>query len=129
MLTQQQHEDLRNTLNARLQALRLEIRDELLRADEQTYGELAGQVHDRQEESLADLLVDLQLADLDRHIQEVRDIEAALGRMRDGNYGVCSDCGDAIAPQRLAVQPAAQRCQQCQGEFERTHAGGPGRSL
>jgi len=123
MLTKQQHDDLNTALRDRLQALRVEIRDELLRADEQTYGELAGQVHDRQEESLADLLVDLQLADLDRHIHEVRDIEAALMRMRDGNYGTCSDCGDAIAPQRLAVQPAALRCQQCQSEYERTHAG------
>lgn len=129
MLTAQQTQALNKTLLARLQALREEIRDELLRADQQTYGELAGQVHDRQDESLADLLVDLQLADLDRHIHEVRDIEAALGRMRDGNYGVCSDCGEAIAPQRLAVQPAALRCQQCQGEYERTHAGGRGASL
>ena len=129
MLTKQQHDDLSKTLRDRLQALRVEISAELLRADEQTYADLAGQVHDREEESLADLLVDLQLADVDRHINEVRDIEAALGRMRDGNYGTCSDCGDAIALQRLAVQPAAQRCQQCQSEFERTHAGGPGKSL
>lgn len=129
MLNEQQRTQLRHTLLERLQALRVEIRDELLRADQQTYGELAGQVHDRQEESIADLLVDVQLADLDRHIQEVRQIEAALESMQAGCYGTCIDCGDAIDLQRLAVQPAAQRCQRCQGEFERTHAGGAGRSL
>lgn len=123
MLTEQQLTQLGEALRERLQALRVEIRDELLRADEQTYGELAGRVHDRQEESLADLLVDLQLADLDRHVAEVHAVEAALARMTDGSYGQCSDCGDAIAPERLAVQPTAQRCQPCQAAYERSHAG------
>lgn len=129
MLTERQLADLKRALQDRLQQLRIEIRDELLQADDQTYVELAGQVHDRQEESFADLLVDINLADIDRHIAEVREVEAALRRMQDGEYGDCADCGEAIAPERLQVQPAARRCMACQRSYERTHAGGAGRSL
>lgn len=129
MLTEQQLNALDTALRERLQQLRLEIRAELLRADDQTYVELAGQVHDRHEESFADLLVDVQLADIDRHIQEVREVEAALQRMEEGEYGNCMDCAEPIPLERLQVQPAARRCLDCQGEFERTHAGGAGRSL
>jgi RNA polymerase-binding protein DksA len=129
MLTEQQLADLKQALQDRLQQLRIEIRDELLQADDQTYVALAGQVHDRQEESFADLLVDINLADIDRHIAEVREVEAALGRLQDGDYGDCADCGEAIALERLQVQPAARRCMACQRNFEHTHAGGAGRSL
>lgn len=121
MLTPQQHVELHDALQTRLQQLAMDIHDELLDSDEQTYIELAGEVHDLEEASLADLLVDVQLAEIDRHLHEVRDIEAALDRMREGRYGTCSDCGDAIALERLTAQPTALRCQPCQSAFERTH--------
>jgi RNA polymerase-binding protein DksA len=129
MPTEQQLAALNSALRQRLQQLREEIRDELLRADDQSYVELAGQVHDRHEESFADLLVDIQLADIDRHIQEVHEVEAALKRLQEGNYGNCEDCAEPIALERLQVQPAARRCLRCQSAYERTHSGGAGRKL
>ena len=32
--------------------------------------------------------------------------------------GQCADCGEAIAPARLAAQPQALRCAGCQQRFE-----------
>jgi DnaK suppressor protein len=44
---------------------------------------------------------------------ELQQIEAALGRIEDGDYGYCLGCGEAIAPQRLALSPTAPVCIDC----------------
>jgi DnaK suppressor protein len=107
-----------NRLRAHLRALRAEIHEALLRADTETYGELAGRVHDVEEESLADLLTDVNLAEISREVQETRDIDAAMRRIVDRTYGICTDCGDSIDPARLEVYPTAKRCLTCQRGHE-----------
>ncbi len=44
---------------------------------------------------------------------ELRQIEAALKRIEDGEYGICLRCGDEIAPERLEVVPQAPLCADC----------------
>ncbi len=44
---------------------------------------------------------------------ELQQIAAALGRIEDGDYGTCLGCGEAIAPQRLALNPTAPVCIEC----------------
>lgn len=117
-LSAQQINAFRQRLEERSSQLREEIRQELLKYDDEQYLELAGKVHDSEEESVADLLVDLNLADIDRHVQEMRAVEAALLRIGTGRYGVCSECNGPIAVERLQVQPAAQRCLNCQALYE-----------
>jgi DnaK suppressor protein len=41
------------------------------------------------------------------------ELERAADRVADGTYGVCTRCGAAIAPERLAARPAARTCVQC----------------
>jgi RNA polymerase-binding transcription factor DksA len=45
-------------------------------------------------------------------------IRAALQRLDDGTYGVCTDCGAAISEARLSVRPEAARCVACQAKAE-----------
>ncbi|MCR4512964.1 TraR/DksA C4-type zinc finger protein [Aeromicrobium sp. 50.2.37] len=40
-------------------------------------------------------------------------VEAALGRLDDGTYGVCEVCGEPIAEGRLEALPATTRCVRC----------------
>ena len=127
MLTEKQIVGCKRKLDDRFYELREEIRLELLESDNQTYIDLAGRVHDLGEASVADLLVDLQLADIDRHIQEIREIDAAMMRIATDNYGICTDCRSFIGIDRLQAYPTAQRCQPCQAEYERLYAG-PGRA-
>ena len=35
-----------------------------------------------------------------------------------GGYGVCEDCGNAIAPERLEAIPNATRCVNCQAAWD-----------
>jgi len=122
MLTENQVHDLKKKLNDRFLELREEVRLELLQTEDQSYIELAGIVHDIGEASVADLLVDLQLADIDRHINEIRDIDAALLRIAAGDYGVCTDCQVSIDVNRLQAYPTAKRCHRCQVNHEHRYA-------
>jgi len=44
---------------------------------------------------------------------ERRRLRAALGRIEEGEFGYCEDCGEAIAPARLDLDPGATRCISC----------------
>ncbi|MEZ5730960.1 MAG: TraR/DksA C4-type zinc finger protein [Paracoccaceae bacterium] len=45
--------------------------------------------------------------------QELRMIEAALGRLADGEYGDCVRCGERISEERLDLLPATPFCRNC----------------
>jgi DnaK suppressor protein len=85
MLTQQQIEDFRKMLEQRFLEVRESVRQALLQADEQNYVELAGRVGDLENSSLADLLVDVSLAEIDRLVGQIRDIDASLLRIAHGS--------------------------------------------
>ena len=44
----------------------------------------------------------------------LREIEDALGRLRDGSYGTCQDCGMPMSQKRLEAVPWASYCVSCQ---------------
>jgi RNA polymerase-binding transcription factor DksA len=79
------------------------------------------------DQSVGDMLADLNLAIVDRHVEEVRAIDAARLRLRQGGYGTCVDCGQELEFARLSAFPTALRCVPCQDQHERTyaHAGTP----
>jgi RNA polymerase-binding protein DksA len=118
MLTQQQIGDFRKMLEQRFLELRESVRQALLQADEQNYVELAGRVGDLENSSLADLLVDVSLAEIDRLVGQIRDIDASLLRIAHGSYGLCTDCGNEIEVARLQAHPTAKRCRPCQMIYE-----------
>ncbi|MET0813188.1 MAG: TraR/DksA C4-type zinc finger protein [Microbacterium sp.] len=45
--------------------------------------------------------------------REIAEMDAALARVADGSYGVCTDCGRVIPPARLDARPDATRCVAC----------------
>jgi len=44
---------------------------------------------------------------------EAARLAAALDRIRDGSYGICEDCDEAIPAGRLKLDLAATRCVSC----------------
>lgn len=49
--------------------------------------------------------------------EEVRAIRAALARMAEGRYGICTGCGETISEDRLEVLPATPFCRRCAREM------------
>jgi len=126
-LTHDQTAQLMQLLRERERALRTEIREGLLRSGEESHKDLAGMVSDIGDESVANLLADLDIAAVDRDVVELREVEAALARISREDFGVCADCGDAIEFPRLKANPGAVRCHACQSRHERgfAHEGTP----
>jgi DnaK suppressor protein len=121
-LTQQQIRELTLKLSERTAFLAAQVREELAASDHQHYRDLAGTVTDTADEALASALVDVDAEMIDRHVLELRDIEAARNRMKNETYGICIDCGDTVAYERLAAYPTAKRCVRCQQLRERSYA-------
>ncbi len=121
-LTHELTEHFRHTLQDRFDQLRQGVQEEVLRTDSEHFADVAGEVHDQEEASVASLMVDLDLAVIDRHVHEIRDVEAALLRIGRGEYGSCADCDQPIPLARLEANPTAERCIACQTVFERTEA-------
>jgi len=121
-LKQSQIDQLTKKLNEDNQALLREVRNELENSgDQHRIDILNSEPGDTGDESMANALADFNVARLDRHIQGMRDIEAAFQRIKDGTYGVCVDCGDDVAFNRLQAYPTAKRCIVCQEKREREY--------
>ncbi|MCA9026633.1 MAG: hypothetical protein KDA86_15610 [Planctomycetaceae bacterium] len=71
----------------------------------------------------------LRFAESDQHVLE--EIQAALGRIEDGTYGLCEDClaagksnAKSVIPKtRLKEIPYARHCVSCERERESREAG------
>ena len=51
--------------------------------------------------------------------QQRGNVLAALGRMSEGTYGLCVDCGKPVPDSRLEARPDASRCVACQARHDR----------
>jgi len=122
-LTHSQLDQLTRKLKENYQALLREVREELDNSGNQHRIDLLNnEPGDTGDESLANALADFNLTILDRHIDGMRDIEAALQRIRNGEYGVCVDCGEDVGFGRLQAYPTAKRCIVCQELREKQYA-------
>ncbi len=128
-LQNQQVESLHAAMRARQTQLREEIRQALIKSDSEHYLQIADSVRELEDESFADLIVDVGLAEIDRDLDELRAIDAALLRVADGSYGFCEACDKPIDVKRLNLTPQALRCIDCQTLFERTHFQKTGHTL
>ncbi len=113
-LTPEQLDELKRALTKRREALEMETHADAAKAREDVFSQTAGPVADSGDEATSDLISDIENAELSRDLQELRALDAALARLRDGGYGLCSDCGRDIGLERLRREPAASRCIDCQ---------------
>ena len=122
-LTTEQTRELKSLISGRRNALIAELSEDVRKTRAERYGEVAGEVPDHGDESVASLIADLDQAELSRDVDELRGLEAAHERIAKGDYGVCVDCGRDIGFERLRAAPSAIRCIACQTLHEKTFAG------
>jgi len=119
-LKQYQLDQLAHQLKEQYQALLHEVREELENSGNQHRIDLLNsEPGDSGDESMANALADINVATVDHHIRDMRDIEAALQRIKEETFGACIDCGDDIDFNRLQAYPTAKRCIVCQEKRER----------
>jgi RNA polymerase-binding transcription factor DksA len=117
---------LKTELEARRTSLRIDVKEQLAGSGDERAVGLRNRIAESGDEwGVADGLAELDLAEVRHTLQELTQVDAALARMRDGSYGECVDCGEPIAPARLAVYPTAMRCVACQEAHEKRISGPP----
>jgi len=111
--------ELRAMLEGRERELREMIAEEHERATVELISDLEGVVGDEADQAFAKTRAGVETELVDRHLRELSAIEAARERINAGTFGVCPDCGGAIAPARLRANPSALRCTECQSRHEK----------
>jgi RNA polymerase-binding transcription factor DksA len=55
---------------------------------------------------------------MESQTEELKEIDDAFERIKDGTFGVCENCQGRIPKERLKAIPYARRCVPCQGKEE-----------
>jgi len=50
--------------------------------------------------------------------EKLKQVDEALGKIKSGDYGICSTCGQPIPPARLDLVPFAKFCVECLSKIE-----------
>ena len=124
-LTTAESNALQSRLRERQRVLRGEIRAHLKGTGDSGVVGLSSVPAETDDWGVGDEMAARDIAEARHLLAELADVEGALGRVAAGSYGECIDCGDAIAAARLNAYPAATRCVECQGAFERREVGPP----
>ncbi len=53
-----------------------------------------------------------------RRVARIHEMESALKRIAETDYGVCEECGEDIGVARLKANPSARLCVACQSALE-----------
>lgn len=51
--------------------------------------------------------------------QKLEDIDRALQKIEQGNFGICEKCGNKISKERLEAVPYAHFCVKCKARMEK----------
>ena len=105
-----------------------ERRRELQSEYEQTLSDITELQRDRLTDSAGDDQADTGTKTFEREqeislannlLERINQVERAIDRLGEGNYGWCERCGNAIPVERLAAFPSATLCVTCKQLEER----------
>lgn len=54
----------------------------------------------------------------DRERKLIKKVQEALQRIKDGEYGICDECGEEISISRLKARPVTRLCINCKAKQE-----------
>ena len=77
----------------------------------------------------ADMIADDEGRFADHETALLHEIDAAIGRLESGGYGICESCGCEIPEQRLLATPTVRTCVPCQERIEKEEGTGRGPTM
>src|SRR4026209_2340575 len=113
-MNEARYSDLKRMLEERRKEIMSEVQG---RIRDQREADAWGKVHevlDAGESSEADIQEDIEFALIQMKAETLTKINDALGRLEEGAYGNCFECGEEISEKRLRALPFAVRCKDCE---------------
>jgi len=100
------YENIQQQLEERLADLQVRLANIKKDVTQAHSGDSAEQAQERENDEVVDAIGN-------ETAQSIKIIQAALGRIADGSYGSCKQCGEDIGQARLEAMPEATRCVNC----------------
>ncbi len=121
-LTHAQRDQLAQVLRDREQVLQAQLQAHL-QGRTQAEKALAAreQGGDDARQLASDQEIGTTLTNLER--RELAALAAAMQRLQEADYGLCTDCGKRIRFERLLIEPQALRCVACESRHEAKQPG------
>src|SRR5881397_815550 len=109
------YSELKQMLVGRRREIQAEVQGKMRGVrQEGSWGGKLNEVLDAVESAEADIQEDLEFALVQMKSGTLNKINDALGRLEQGTYGNCFECGDEIGEKRLRALPFAVRCKDCE---------------
>ena len=100
------YENLKRELEQRLSDLQARLSSIKEAVTKPHSGDSAEQAQERENDEVVDAIGN-------ETALSIKIIQAALGRIESGSYGICESCGEDIGEARLRAIPEATRCVEC----------------
>jgi DnaK suppressor protein len=114
-MARSRYAELKQMLDGRRRELQAEVQGKMrVVREEGTWGGKLNEVLDAVESSEADIQEEIEFALIQMKSETLNKIDDAVGRLEQGDYGYCFDCGEEIAEKRLRALPFAVRCKDCE---------------
>jgi DnaK suppressor protein len=108
------YEELKQMLEGRKREILNEVQEKIRDVRMENHSSKLAHVLDSGESSEADIQEDIEFALIQMKAETLSKIDEALGRLEEGAYGNCFECGSEISEQRLRALPFAVRCKDCE---------------
>ena len=106
--------DLKKILEDRRREILSEVQGKIRDVRTEGNTQKLNEVFDAGESSEADIQEDIEFALIQMKAETLQKINEALGRLEEGMYGNCYECGEEISEPRLRALPFAVRCKDCE---------------
>src|SRR5438105_13007420 len=114
LMNEGRYSDVKLMLEERRREMLSEVQGKIRdQRQDSTWGRV-NEVLDAGESSEVDIQEDIEFALIQMKAETLTKINEALGRLDEGSYGNCFECGDEIAHARLRALPFAVRCKDCE---------------
>ena len=114
-MSRNRYAELKQMLDGRRKELHAQVQGKMRGVREEgTWGGKLNEVLDAVESSEADIQEEIEFALIQMKSETLNKINDAVGRLEQGDYGYCFDCGEEIAEKRLRALPFAVRCKDCE---------------
>jgi DnaK suppressor protein len=108
---------LKRDRTSQFRSLLEQQRDELIRRLYERRAEVHGDTDPDDEAAVTvqSVVKELALANMEREIRTLAEVELSLRRLATGEYGTCGGCGQQIPEARLRALPWTRLCVECAG--------------